>query len=267
MSATIKAAILALKNRIAAAYTAVSDKGGTLPATQDSDNLASAIATIPSGGITGYEFSNGATPTNVGGVFANQTYLTKITDSTYTIFPLRLFSGINDLTEISMPNIVSVEQDYVFYADYNLASVDFPKLATITGGYFLRFAKKITQLSLPELTKNSGNYAFCNLELLERLYAPKLNQINYVCFEGNPKFIDFETGGNFTANMDFRYWNPTLTDPDVLYTFLSNIRNHFAANLRSDVGNHTIRFHANVKAAIQASQETMDSFPANWTLY
>ena len=50
MSATIKAAILALKGRIADAYTAISAKGGTLPATQDSANLPTAIASIPSGG-------------------------------------------------------------------------------------------------------------------------------------------------------------------------------------------------------------------------
>ena len=50
MSATLKAAILALKGRIADAYTAISAKGGTLPATQDSANLPSAIDSIPSGG-------------------------------------------------------------------------------------------------------------------------------------------------------------------------------------------------------------------------
>ena len=49
MSNTIKAAILALKSRITAAYTAISAKGGTLPATQDSANLATAIASIPAG--------------------------------------------------------------------------------------------------------------------------------------------------------------------------------------------------------------------------
>lgn len=50
MNNTIKAAITALKNRIADAYTAVSAKGGTLPATQDSTNLPAAINSIPSGG-------------------------------------------------------------------------------------------------------------------------------------------------------------------------------------------------------------------------
>lgn len=50
MSSTIKQAIEALKGRIADAYTAVSAKGGTLPATQDSANLPAAINSIPSGG-------------------------------------------------------------------------------------------------------------------------------------------------------------------------------------------------------------------------
>lgn len=47
MSSTIKQAIEALKARIAAAYSAISNKGGTLPTTQDSENLAIAIASIP----------------------------------------------------------------------------------------------------------------------------------------------------------------------------------------------------------------------------
>lgn len=58
MSATIKAAILALKGRIADAYTAIAAKGGTLPATQDSANLPTAIASIPSGGGGGVVLGN-----------------------------------------------------------------------------------------------------------------------------------------------------------------------------------------------------------------
>lgn len=52
MSSTLKQAMQALKGRIADAYTAISNKGGTLPATQDSANLSAAIASIPSGGTT-----------------------------------------------------------------------------------------------------------------------------------------------------------------------------------------------------------------------
>lgn len=51
MSSTIKQAIEALKSRVADAYTAIVAKGGTLPATQDSANLPTAIASIPSGSV------------------------------------------------------------------------------------------------------------------------------------------------------------------------------------------------------------------------
>ena len=54
MSSTIKQAIQALKARVADAFAAVEAKGGTIPATQDSANLPAAIASIPSGGGSGY---------------------------------------------------------------------------------------------------------------------------------------------------------------------------------------------------------------------
>lgn len=50
MSSTIKQAIQALKGRIADAYTAVSAKGGTIPAEPTAANLPAAINSIPSGG-------------------------------------------------------------------------------------------------------------------------------------------------------------------------------------------------------------------------
>lgn len=50
MSSTLKQAILSLKSRIADAYTAIAAKGGTMPATQDTANLPTAIASIPTGG-------------------------------------------------------------------------------------------------------------------------------------------------------------------------------------------------------------------------
>ena len=50
MSSTLEQAILSLKSRIANAYTAIAAKGGTLPATQDSANLPTAIESIPGKG-------------------------------------------------------------------------------------------------------------------------------------------------------------------------------------------------------------------------
>lgn len=50
MSNTLKQAILSIKSRIANAYTAIVEKGGTLPATQDSASLPEAIESIPGKG-------------------------------------------------------------------------------------------------------------------------------------------------------------------------------------------------------------------------
>lgn len=63
---TIESEITRIQNNIAAAYTAASGKGATLPATENSDNLATCIGSIPSGGTspTGLKvnvtFQNGA---------------------------------------------------------------------------------------------------------------------------------------------------------------------------------------------------------------
>ncbi len=47
---TIASEITRIKNNIANTYTALSDKGATMPATQNSANLANTVASIPAGG-------------------------------------------------------------------------------------------------------------------------------------------------------------------------------------------------------------------------
>ena len=77
------------------------------------------------------------------------------------------------------------------------------------------------------------------------------------------------------------HWNPSealtdgtdlLTPEDIADGFTSNkeklmwnIRNHIAANLNPEI-TATITFSAAIKAAILADQETMDAFPASWTI-
>jgi hypothetical protein len=50
---SIATAITAAQGRVANAYTAVSNKGGTLPQVQNLTNLPTAISSIPSGGGSG----------------------------------------------------------------------------------------------------------------------------------------------------------------------------------------------------------------------
>lgn len=75
MSSTIKQAIEALKNRVADAYTAVANKGGTLPATQDSANLPTAIASIPSGDPNPYGDVSWWTSSAFSQVYSVQNYI------------------------------------------------------------------------------------------------------------------------------------------------------------------------------------------------
>lgn len=50
---SISSALVAAQTKVADSYTAVSNKGGTLPQTQNLTNLATAIASIPSSGGSG----------------------------------------------------------------------------------------------------------------------------------------------------------------------------------------------------------------------
>ena len=54
---SIASEITRINNNIASAYTQVSAKGGTLPATQNSSNLANAIASISGGGGSSHDWS------------------------------------------------------------------------------------------------------------------------------------------------------------------------------------------------------------------
>ena len=56
---SVASEITRINNNIANAYTQVSNKGGTLPQIQNSNNLADAIASITGGGIVGLEYETG----------------------------------------------------------------------------------------------------------------------------------------------------------------------------------------------------------------
>jgi hypothetical protein len=80
-------------------------------------------------------------------------------------------------------------------------------------------------------------------------------------------------------NFSLRNWNPTnalqVDSSSLVYEgepfannlekLLYNIREHIAANLNPNI-TATITFSAEVKAAILASEETMEAFPKSWTI-
>lgn len=109
---------------------------------------------------------------------------------------------------------------------------------------------------------------------------------SYVTIDGQtaymvspPELIDFRFGKGLTGDANVSWWKPTsalLSDSTTLIDagepfnsnlekLLYNIREHIAANLNPNI-TATIIFSAEIKSAILASEETMNAFPASWTI-
>jgi hypothetical protein len=126
--------------------------------------------------------------------------------------------------------------------------------------------------------------SFWNCSNLRRLYVPMLVSLANRSLLNDIKLIDFICGSNFNANTSLAEWKPTealranlntlLTPEDIAAGFtnnreklLYNIRGHIAANLQEITAGYSIKFSAEIKAAILADQETADAFTSRgWTI-
>lgn len=272
MSSTIKAAIQALKSRIADAYTAIVAKGGTLPATQDSANLPTAIASIPSGGG------------DIGWIDENSE---DIKDYFYTISTVTKFISIDDAKIISLDNLAVATG----------SSITQPYLRTIRFRVAINMNSQSSFRFLPQLEFAQFDVL---LQFTEDCFNTCVNLTHVIClkiargrnnnmFRNCPKLIKIETGenfgmqtaiGKFTSNTFLRTWSPTeallnnstsLVESGEQFNsnlekLLYNIRTYIAANINAS-STGTIYFSAEVKAAILDSQVTSDAFTnKGWTI-
>ena len=168
-------AITAAQGRVADCYTAISNKGGTLPQTQNLANMPTAIGSIPTGG--GVSTKYGATVDNfLGNVDANG--VLQIPSNTSEDI---IFTGVKGLSDnslygkfyintnlecgVSLPDLEVISgSNALYYAFYqtHITSVSLPKLKTISGSnalYYAFYQTHITSLSLPELETVSGENA------------------------------------------------------------------------------------------------------------
>lgn len=174
---SIASAIQAAQGKVANAYTAVSNKGGTLPATQNLSNLPDAINSISGGGS---QSKYGITiDAFLGDVDANGTLQSPT--SSYDL----VFTGVKDvgayvlqatfnklkIRSVSFPDLEQATYGYNLYYAFencnNLVSCSFPKLKTVSGNQSLYFIfmsnSNLTSASFPELTSVTGSNSLTGL--------------------------------------------------------------------------------------------------------
>lgn len=140
---TIASEITRIQNNIANAYTACSNKGATMPVSQNSNNLATCIGTISGGGYTGLQvvtiiypytsFTNELDTFTFGGItytasdfkeaedtnYVNFYYIeTPITANTATSWSLTLQQGSGVIADVSS-GTVTTNKNYFQYVNFN----------------------------------------------------------------------------------------------------------------------------------------------------
>ena len=145
---SIATAITNLQGKIANAYTAIENKGGTLPATQNAENLSATIDAIPSGGSSS---KFGAT---IDDVFQ--------TTTTGDETSLKVFGGVTSLTFTGVTNLPANGMAYKFYGS-PVTSISFPAM-TSAGAYAFQGAfqncTSLLSVSFPALSSTLGNSTF-----------------------------------------------------------------------------------------------------------
>ena len=185
---SIASAIVTKQQQVAAAYTAVSNKGGTLPATQNLTNLATAIDSIPSGGgsFIGIprEVKNGVyqMPTT-SFTFSLPSDVTDVGNHGLSY----AFYGCTGLTSVDLSSLTSVGNSSLqsaFYGCTGLTSVDL-SLTTVLDGNGLNYAFygciALTTVDLSSLTSvgtNGLNYAFYGCTSLTSIDFPALTTVS-----------------------------------------------------------------------------------------
>ena len=176
---TIATELTKLQTNLANSYTAVDNKGGTLPASENFDNLATAIDSIPTGGggtqIWGatiediFPNTNYNNTTSTGHEIVMEVTASNMTNNgtNYRYAQLFLNSGIKKFTM----NSTNANQQYWMWGICQnakfLEEFSCPEMTQITGNYALENACRmagginvngIKKISFPKLTNATGQY-------------------------------------------------------------------------------------------------------------
>lgn len=215
---SIASAIQLKQQQVADSYTAVSNKGGTLPATQNLTNLATAISSIPSGGGSfigipreikngvyqrptesftfslpnsttdlGYQALCQAFSNSSGIIGADLSSLVSISNGTGLA---SAFQNCPNLVNVDISSLQSVSgssgMSNCFRGCSSLTSLSFDSLKILSGNnaanYLVQDCTSLTSILFPELTTLSGSnclyYGFYRCSSLVSISFPKLEVLS-----------------------------------------------------------------------------------------
>lgn len=169
---SIASQLTALEGNISDAYDMVAQRGGTVPARKNMENLDDAIATIPSGGGQPSGIPRGVSSSGVYGKptssysFSLPSGATKL--EAWALY-YAFYSSLN-LTSVDMGTLTEITTSnaatYAFYSCNGIASVDLGSLETVSGVSALNYAFysciNLANLDLSSLTSVSGSSAMSN---------------------------------------------------------------------------------------------------------
>lgn len=246
---SIASAITAAQGRVADCYTAISNKGGTLPATQNLANMPTAIGSIPSGGNgIPREVSNGnyQIPSTNSFTFSLPVGVTSIGDYALSF----AFNRSTKLTGIDgLSYITSIGQNGMYECCRNCTnftgSLDFSSLVTInsSGLAYCFISNGITSVDFSSL-ETVGNYG-----LQTTFYGCQIPTFNFTLLSsvGAQSFDRSFSSNNVLSSI---YFN-SLKTSSFTSTNIGCFNGMFNANTASTSGTCTVHFPSNLETTIQ----------------
>ena len=100
----------------------------------------------------------------------------KISGARVTVIGAGAFKGHLNVTHVSIPDTVTLIEDYAFYACNDLVSVDLSANVREIGNYAFSDCNYLISINLPYALRTLGDYAFTNTALTKVVIRPTLTE-------------------------------------------------------------------------------------------
>lgn len=257
---SIASAISNAQQRVADAYTAISNKGGTLPATQNLTNMPTAINSIPTGASSKF----GLTIDNfIGDIDSNNKLKAppNFSDITFTgVVDLNLkalygrFYGasFSNNTTVLFPNLTSISGVSSLNSAFAYSSIkafSCPNLTTISGtsccGSAFLWCSSLTSVNLSSLTTISGNGG-CQNMFDSCTYLPGVDFASLTTIQNSATF-----SGTFNNCYRLTFLSfGALTTTSFGSTYTNQFSGMFNVNTATTSGGCTVHFPSNLSSTI-----------------